>query len=297
MKQYKYLAQKVLDEGLVKSNRTGIGALGIFGAHLQFKMSDGFPVATIKKMFWKSAVAEMLGFLRGYESAADFRALGCNVWNANANENEQWLNNPYRQGEDDLGPIYGSQARRWHSHSFTEDKGAFPSGNIQQVSICVTDQLKMVYDDLKQGIDNRREIVTHWNPGELDEMALPPCHVLYKFGIQGDELNLAMFQRSMDVGLGCNYNIVGYSWLLMVMAQITGLKPGVFNHFIDDVHIYKNHIEGVKTMLSREPLPLPQLVINPDIKTLKDLETWVTVDDFELEGYEHHPAIKLRMAV
>jgi len=284
MQQYKDLLQKTVTEGVVKENRTGINTTGIIGAHMQFDMADGFPIVTLKKTYWKQSVAEMLCFLRGYSNAADFRAMGCNVWDQNANENEQWLNNPNRKGEDDLGRVYGVQARDYKSY----DPGI--------ISI-TTDQLRKVYNDLKQGIDNRREIVTHWNPGEMDRMALPPCHLLYQFSIQGDELHLTMYQRSCDMALGVPFNMVGYSWLLMVMAQITGLKAGKFNHFLTDIHIYENHLEGVNEMLKREPVALPKMTINPEIKTLEDLETWVTLNDFELEGYESHPAIKLSMAV
>ena len=285
MQQYKDLLQKTLVQGVRKSNRTGIDTTGIIGGHMQFDMNDGFPALTIKKVYWKAAVSEMLAFLRGYDNAEDFRKLGCKVWDQNANENEQWLSNPNRKGEDDLGRVYGVQGREWlgFNHHGDPDK--------------TVDQLRMVYEDLKQGIDNRREIVTHWNPSEMDQMALPPCHLLYQFSIQGDELHLCMYQRSCDIGLGVPFNIVGYSWLLCVMARITGLNAGTFNHFLVDIHIYENHMEGVKTMLERKPLDPPLLFINPDIKTLEDLETWVTVDDFELINYSHYPSIKMEMAV
>lgn len=285
MQQYQNLLAKVIDTGLVKENRTGVNTIGIIGAHMQFDMDDGFPMVTLKQTYWKQSVAEMLGFLRGYSNAAEFRKLGCTVWDQNANENKTWLNNPNREGEDDLGRVYGVQAREWVTYR---------NSNILTASI---DQLNKVYQDLKKGIDNRREIVSHWNPGEMDKMALPPCHLLYQFSIQGDELHLTMYQRSCDMALGVPFNIVGYSWLLSVMAQITGLKAGTFNHFLTDVHVYENHIPGVKEMLVRECLPLPKLSINPDITSLADLETWVTVDDFKVHDYQHHPAIKLDMAV
>jgi len=285
MQQYKDLLQKVVLQGKHKTNRTGIDTIGIIGAHMKFNMNDGFPAATTKKVYWKAAVSEMLAFLRGYDNASDFRKLGCKVWDQNANENKTWLDNPNRKGEDDLGRVYGVQARDYRGLNAYGD----PSMRV--------DQLRMVYDDLKQGIDNRREIVTHWNPGEMDQMALPPCHLLYQFGIQGKELHLSMYQRSCDMGLGVPFNIVGYSWLLCVMAKITGLHAGTFNHFLHDVHIYENHLEGVHEMLNRKPLPLPTFYMNPDIKTLEDLETWVTVEDFELINYECHPPISMEMAV
>jgi len=287
MKQYKNLLKKTLDNGVRKNNRTGVDTIGIIGAHMQFDMAKGFPMVTLKKTYWKKAVAEMLGFLRGYDNAEDFRKLGCDVWDQNANENKQWLSNPNREGLDDLGRIYGVQARDWEQPWFN---------SMDDITNSI-DQLKNVYEDLKAGKDNRREIVTHWNPGDIDKMSLPPCHLLYQFSIQGGYLHLTMYQRSCDMALGVPFNIVGYSWLLMVMAQITGLKAGVFNHFLTDVHIYENHLMGVHEMLKREPMKLPTMNINPDIKTLEDLETWVTVDDFAVYGYESHPAIKLEMAV
>ena len=291
MHQYKHLLAKVIKEGVVKENRTGVNTIGIIGAHMQFEMSAGFPMVTLKRTYWKQSIAEMLGFLRGESDSQAFRELGCTVWDQNANENKNWLENSHRMGYDDLGSIYGVQAREWPGRG---------EGHI--------DQLWKVYCDLNQGIDDRREIVSHWNPADMahidntgqkheSKMALPPCHLLYQFSIQGDELHLTMYQRSCDMALGVPFNIVGYSWLLMVMAQITGLKAGTFNHFLTDVHIYENHLEGVKLMLQRDPLPLPTMHINPAIKTLEDLETWVTIDDFELQGYQHHPAIKLEMAV
>ena len=221
----------------------------------------------------------MIGFRRGYDNASDFRKLGCNIWDANANENDDWLNNPNRQGTDDLGRIYGVQARDWIG----------PSGSI--------DQLKNIVQDLSKGIDNRREIVTHWNPGEMDQMALPSCHLLYQFGIQGGRLNLSMYQRSCDFFLGVPFNIVGYSWLLHVVARITGLRPGIFTHFMHDCHLYVDHLDGAKEMLMRDEKRLPRMVINPAVVDRNYLENMATVDDFVLNVYEYHPANKGKMAV
>jgi len=290
MEQYKQLLEKTIKDGVIKKNRTGVDTIGIIGAHMQFPMSEGFPIVTLKQTYWKQSVAEMLCFLRGYDNAFDFRDMGCSVWDKNANENHQWLSNPHRTGKDDLGRIYGVQARNFNPSNISDVAMMHKKGNG-------IDQLKNVYLDLKAGKDNRREIVTHWNPSDMDKMALPPCHLLYQFSIQGDELNLCMYQRSCDMALGVPFNMVGYSWLLMVMAQITGLKAGTFNHFLADIHIYENHLTGAMTMLERDPLNLPEMKINPDIRSLEDLETWVTVDDFEIVGYDHHPAIKLEMAV
>lgn len=284
MKQYLDLCQKTIDNGIRKTNRTGIDHIGYTGDMMKFDLSKGFPAVTTKKLFYEAAFAEMLGFLRGYDNAKDFRELGCKVWDANANENETWLNNPNRKGEDDLGRIYGVQARR-----YLKLKGF---GLIEEL-----DQLKMVYEDLKAGKDNRREIVTHWNPGEMDKMALAPCHMIYRFAIHGDYLNLEMYQRSCDVPLGVPFNIAGYAWLLSVMAQITGHKAGEFTHFLGDIHIYEDQMDLMKEQLTREPFELPTLKINPDIETLDDLETWVTMDDFQLLDYRCHPHIKYPFAV
>jgi len=283
MQQYLDLLQRVIDEGVRKPNRTGIDTIGIQGAMMQFDLADGFPAVTTKKLKTKACFMEMLGFLRGYDNAAQFRELGCNVWNANANENQQWLNNSARKGEDDLGEIYGVQARRWRADPFALTP--------------IIDQLRNVYNDLRQGIDNRREIVTHWNPGKTSHIALPPCHLLYQFGIQGDRLNMCMYQRSCDMPLGVPFNMAGYAWLLSVMAQITGHKPGVFTHFLWDVHIYVNQLEGVYEQLSRTPHELPQLLINPAITDLEYLEEHATASDFVLKNYNHEPAIHFPFAV
>jgi len=279
MRQYLKLCKRALG-GLRKTNRTGVDHIGYMGDMCKYHMRNGFPAVTTKKLAFRSVTAEMLGFLRGYDNAEDFRKLGCNVWNANANENEWWVNNPNRKGPDDLGRIYGVQSRFWKT----------PEGET-------IDQLKKVVDDLKKGVDNRREIVTHWNPGEMNSMALPPCHLLYQFGIQGNELNLSMYQRSCDVPLGIPFNIAGYSWLLHVIAKITGLKPGTFTHFMHDIHIYANQVDLMHGQIGRIPYGLPMLRMNPAIMDLEDLETWVKPSDFWLEGYEHHPSIKYPFAV
>jgi thymidylate synthase len=269
----------VLNEGLRKQNRTGVDTIGIQGAMMKFDLEDGFPAVTTKKLYWRSCFAEMLGFLRGYDSAQQFRALGCKVWDANANENEQWLTSGARKGRDDLGRIYGVQARDWSG----------PWGKV--------DQLRQVVDDLSKGIDNRREIVTHWNPGELCEMALPPCHLLYQFGIQGHRLNLSMYQRSCDMPLGVPFNIAGYAWLLSVIARVAGLTPGTFTHFLHDVHVYVNQVPLLKEQIKRKPHKLPTLVMSPAIHTLEDLETWVRPDHFELKKYKHHEVISYPFSV
>lgn len=289
MKQYIDICKKVIEFGEIKSNRTGIDTIGYHGDMMKFDLQKGFPAVTTKKLAFKSVVAEMLGFLRGYQNASHFRELGCKVWDANANENEAWLCNDYRKGEDDLGRIYGVQARNWLMPIWNED------AKVEEVQYI--DQLKKVVHDLSRGVDNRREIVTHWNPGELGRMALPPCHLLYQFGIQGNYLNMCMYQRSCDLPLGIPFNIAGYAWLLSVIARITRLEPGVFTHFMHDIHIYENQFGLMEEQIKRKYYSLPELYINPMISTLEDLETWVTPDDFELRNYIHHDSIKYPFAL
>lgn len=276
MKQYLDIARKCLQEGTRKENRTGVATIGYHNDMAKYDLSEGFPAVTTKQLYFKQVVAEMLGFLRGYDNAKDFRELGCRVWDSNANENKQWLNNPYRKGTDDLGRIYGVQGRNFNG----------------------VDQLVKVYEDLRQGIDNRREIISYWNPAELDQMALPPCHMMHQFGIQnGDTLHLAMYQRSCDVPLGVPFNVAGYAWLLSVMAHITGLKVGTFTHFMSDIHIYENQVEPMKEQLKRSPKELPKLWINPNIRCLNDLLEWATVEDFKLVDYYPDSAISFPFAV
>lgn len=281
MNQYLNLCRKVLAKGKRRPNRTGVDTLYIHDEMMKFDLSDGFPLVTTKKLAYRVSFAEMLGFLRGYDNAQQFRDLGVKVWDANANDNPQWLNNHHRKGEDDLGRIYGVQARNWRS-MYTPDP---------------IDQLKKVVEDLLMSIDNRREIVSHWNPAETHLMALPPCHLLYQFGLDGDRLNLCMYQRSCDMPLGVPFNIAGYAWLLEVISRITGFRPGTFTHFLHDVHIYVNQVKGMEEQIMRVPHDLPVLQINPRLQTLEDFETVATPDDFQIIGYEHHPAIKYPFAV
>lgn len=283
MKEYIRLCQRVIDQGeWVENERTGKRCLTIINAELEYDISDGFlPVLTTKKLLWKSAIAEMLGYLRGYTSAAQFRAIGCNTWNANANENPVWLENPFRKGQDDMGRCYGAQGRDWRN----------PEGKV-------IDQLLNVYNDLRQGIDNRCEIMTFMNPGERDRACLNSCMHTHTFSILGKDLYLTSYQRSDDLPLGHGFNQLQVGWLLMIMAQITGLKPAKAFHKIVNVHIYEDQLELLRDVqLKRDPFPSPRMEINPDIKTLEDLETWVTVDDFKLVDYKHHPAIKYEFSV
>lgn len=279
MKQYLELLVDVMNNGTVASNRTGTDTKFKMGGMLKFDLAEGFPVVTTKSLAWKAACAEMLGFLRGYDSADLFDDLGCKVWYDNANKEPNWLANLHRKGENDLGRVYGVQARDWR----------YVGGEI--------DQFLGVYLNLLDKRDDRRLIVNHWNVGELDQMALPPCHLMYQFGVENDRLNLAVYIRSSDMFLGLPFNIVGYAWLLSVMAYITGYTPGVLTVFLFNYHIYVNHFNQVCEQITRTPRTLPTLLIDPNIQTLEDLETWVTMDNFKLENYTPYPALYAPMAI
>ncbi|WP_163784784.1 thymidylate synthase [Proteus mirabilis] len=278
MKQYLALCQRIIDEGeWIDNKRTGTRCLTVINADLEYDVANNqFPLITTRKSFYKAAIAELLGYLRGYDNAAQFRAIGCNTWNANANENSAWLNNPHRKGEDDMGRVYGVQGRQWQR----------PDGSH-------FDQLRKVVDNLTNGIDDRGEIVTFYNPGETALGCLRPCMHTHTFSLLGDRLYLTSYQRSCDVPLGLNFNQIQCFVLLALVAQITGHKPGKAFHKIVNAHIYENQLPLMRDVqLKREPLPLPKLHINPNIKTLDDIETWVTTDDFSVEGYQCHEAIK-----
>lgn len=268
--------KKIINNGFIKYNeRTKKRCVTSFGDLKEYDLSGGkFPLLTTKQMDIRPIAAELLGFIRGYTNAADFRQAGCKIWDANANKTKAWLDNPNRKGEDDLGRIYGAQARDWKK----------PDGSSY-------DQLKSIVGRLDKRIDDRRLIVSHWNPGELDLMALPPCHLLYLFGIEGDKLHLGMVQRSADVPLGVNFNVASYSLLLLLICRITGLKPGKFIHFIWNAHIYQDQMENMLHLSNREPYPPPSIWIDERITCLEDLETWVTTDCFKMIDYQHHPKI------
>jgi len=283
MKEYLALCHRVIEEGVwVTNKRTGKRCLTVINADFTYDVSAGLlPILTTKKSYWKQAIAEMLGYLRGYTSAAQFREIGCNTWNANANENEAWLKNPYRKGEDDMGECYGAQGRRFR------DRDGFRF-----------DQLKKIVHNLSKGYDDRREILTFWNPAEINRACLASCMHTHTFSILDGTLYLTSYQRSDDLPLGHGFNQIQVAWLLMIMAQITGLKAGKAFHKIVNAHIYEDQLETLqKQQLHREPYDLPVLKINPKIKSLHDLETWVTLDDFELVDYKHWPAIKYEFSV
>ena len=283
MKQYLELCQRIIDEGVwVENERTGKRCLTVINADLEYDVANNqFPLITTRKSYWKAAIAEIIGYLRGYDNAADFRALGTKTWDANANLNEVWLNSPHRKGEDDMGRVYGVQGRGW----------AKPDGST-------LDQLRKIVDNLSKGIDDRGEILTFYNPGEFEMGCLRPCMHTHTFSVLDGTLYLTSYQRSCDVPLGLNFNQVQVFTLLKIMAQITGLKPGKAYHKIVNAHIYEDQLELMRDVqLKREPFPSPQLHINGDIKTLEDIETWVTMADFEIEGYQCHEAINYPFSV
>lgn len=283
--QYLALVNRVLDVGvMIPNERTGYGCLTVIDGDMTYDCSDSkLHILTTRKMNTTSAIGEFLGYLRGYDSAAQFRAIGCNTWNANANENKAWLANPARKGEDDMGRAYGPQLRDWKAH------------NGKSI-----DHLRMVYEDLRQGIDNRSEIMTFLNPGERDIACLNSCMHTHTFSILGGTLYLTSYQRSSDVLLGTAFNMVQCCWFLLVMAKITGLRPGKVFHKNVNVHIYENQLDKLMSSghLDRAPYDTPTLTIPDRIKTLDDLLSEEThPNDFVLSNYQHHEAISYPFAV
>ena len=273
---YLNLLQKILDEGSDRTDRTGVGTRALFGLYMRFNMQDGFPALTTKKLAFKAVKSELLWFLEGSNDDARLGELNGSektIWTANL-EADYWK--PHRAHPTDLGRIYGVQWRAWRK----------PDGTT-------VDQLADVIEKIKTNPYDRRLIVTAWNPGELSEMALPPCHMFFQFFVADGKLSLFMHQRSCDMFLGVPFNIASYSLLLHMVAQVTGLEAGEFIHSLGDAHIYNNHVDAVKEQLSRTPLTPPQLWLNPDIK---DIDSF-TMDDIKLENYESHPPIKAEMAV
>lgn len=283
MKQYLELCKRIIDEGVwIENDRTGKRCLTIINTDLTYNVAaNEFPLITTRKSYWKSAIAELLGYLRGYSSAKDFRDLGTKTWDANANENKAWLNNPHRKGTDDMGRVYGVQGRSWIK----------PDGGT-------VDQLRKIVDHLTEGLDDRGEILTFYNPGEFHMGCLRPCMHTHTFSLLNDTLYLTSYQRSCDVPLGQNFNQIQVFTFLKLMAQITGKKPGIAYHKIVNAHIYEDQLELMRDVqLKREPFAPPQLHINPDIKSLEDIETWVSMDDFEVTGYKHHDPIAYPFSV
>ena len=264
MRQYLDLMQKVLDEGVQKGDRTGTGTLSIFGAQLRFDLSKGFPVLTTKKLHLKSIIHELLWFLQGDTNVRYLQDNGVRIWNEWADE------------EGELGPVYGAQWRSWPTHDGQ-----------------TVDQIAWVIDEIAHNPNSRRLIVSAWNVGQLEDMALPPCHLLFQFYVADGKLSCQLYQRSADLFLGVPFNIASYALLTMMMAQVCGLEAGDFVHTLGDTHLYNNHMEQTQTQLVRAPLTLPQMQINPEVTSIFDFR----YEDFELLDYEAHPHIKARVAV
>ena len=264
MKQYLDLCQRVLNEGTEKQDRTGTGTISVFGHQMRFNLEDGFPLLTTKKLHLKSIIYELLWFLKGDTNVKYLQDHGVRIWNEWADEN----------GE--LGPVYGHQWRSWPDYQ---------GGHI--------DQITQLVEQIKKNPDSRRHIVSAWNVAEVNNMALPPCHTLFQFYVADGRLSLQLYQRSADIFLGVPFNIASYALLLQMMAQVTGLKAGDFVHTFGDAHIYLNHIEQVKLQLTRDPRPLPKMLINPNVKDLLDFK----FEDFQLVDYDPHPHIAGVVAV
>lgn len=264
MRQYLQLLQTILDRGVEKKDRTGVGTRSLFGYQMRFNLETGFPLVTTKKVHMKSVVHELLWFLRGDTNVRSLQAEGVKIW-------DEWAD-----AQGDLGPVYGAQWRNWRG----KDGQAF-------------DQIQSVIEEIRKNPDSRRLVVSAWNVGELKRMALLPCHVLFQFYVNHGKLSCQLYQRSADVFLGVPFNIASYSLLTSMIAQVTGLQVGEFVHTFGDVHLYLNHLEQAKLQLTREPCSLPQLKINPAIKSIFDFK----YEDFTLVGYEPHSAIKAPVAV
>ena len=264
MQQYLKLLDRILTEGATKTDRTGTGTKSVFGNQMRFDMADGFPLLTTKKLHLKSIIYELLWFLRGDTNVHYLQEHGVRIWNEWADEN----------GE--LGPVYGHQWRSWPDYN---------GGTI--------DQIQNVVDMIKNHPDSRRMMVTAWNPAEVEQMALPPCHCLFQFYVADGRLSLQLYQRSADTFLGVPFNIASYALLLQMMAQVTGLKPGEFIHTTGDTHIYTNHMEQVKLQLTRTPRPLPRVWLNPEVKSIFDFQ----YEDIRLEDYDPWPHIPGKVSV
>ncbi len=264
MKQYLDLLRRIKEEGVIKTDRTGTGTKSVFGHQMRFNLADGFPLVTTKKCHLKSIIYELLWFLKGDTNVKYLQENGVRIWNEWADEN------------GDLGHVYGYQWRSWPDY-----KG----GHIDQIS--------QVIEQIKNNPNSRRLLVSAWNVAEVDEMALPPCHLLFQFYVADGRLSLQLYQRSADCFLGVPFNIASYSLLLLMVAQVCGLEPGEFVHTTGDTHLYLNHMEQTDLQLSREPRPLPTMRLNPDVKNIFDFK----YEDFELLNYDPHPHIKGIVAV
>jgi thymidylate synthase len=264
MQTYLSLLQHIKDTGLVKSDRTGTGTISVFGYQMRFNLSDGFPLLTTKKVHMKSIIHELLWFINGDTNIKYLNDNGVTIW-------DEWAN---KDGE--LGPVYGKQWRSWHSSDGR-----------------VIDQLSELIEGLKKNPDSRRHIISAWNVGDLNKMALPPCHALFQFYVADGKLSCQLYQRSADVFLGVPFNIASYALFTMMIAQVCGYEAGEFIHTLGDAHIYTNHLEQVDLQLSRKPKVLPKMLINPNVKNILDFK----YEDFSLTGYDPDPAIKAPIAI
>lgn len=264
MRQYLDLLQTIIDKGVEKGDRTGTGTKSIFGYQTRFDLKNGFPILTTKKLHLKSIIYELLWFLRGETNIRYLQENGVRIWNEWADE------------DGELGPVYGSQWRSWH----TADGRSI-------------DQISQVIEQIKTNPNSRRLIVSAWNVGEVDKMALPPCHLLFQFYVAQDTLSCQLYQRSADVFLGVPFNIASYALLTGMVAHVCNLQPGEFVHTFGDVHLYKDHLGPACEQLTREPYPLPELRISPEVKSIFDFD----YEDFELTGYQSHPHIKAKVSI
>ena len=264
MKQYHDLLKHILTSGAQKEDRTGTGTLSTFGYQMRFNLMDGFPLVTTKKVHTKSVIYELLWFLRGDTNVQYLKDNGVKIW-------DEWAD-----PQGNLGPVYGKQWRAW------------PTSDGKNV-----DQITQLIETINENPDSRRLMVCAWNVGEIEKMALPPCHCLFQFYVQQGRLSCQLYQRSADACLGVPFNIASYALLTLMIAQVTGLEPGEFAHTFGDVHIYSNHLEQVHLQLSRELRPLPQMILNPDVKDIFGFR----YEDFKIENYNPHPAIKAPIAV
>ncbi len=264
MKQYLDLCNRVLTEGQLKEDRTGTGTISVFGHQMRFNLQDGFPLVTTKKLHMKSIIYELLWFLKGSTNVKYLQDNGVRIWN-------EWA-----KADGELGPVYGYQWRSW------------PNERGEHI-----DQITQVVNSLKTNPDSRRHIVSAWNVGQLDQMQLPPCHLLFQFYVANGTLSCQLYQRSADLFLGVPFNIASYALLTHMMAQVTGLKAGEFIHTLGDVHIYQNHIEQVKTQLTRDPKPLPSFRFTREVQSIFDFD----YSDFAIDNYDSHPHIKGDIAI
>jgi len=265
MRQYLNLLKHILDHGVEKGDRTGTGTRSVFGYQMRFDLQEGFPLVTTKKIHLKSIIYELLWFIRGDTNVAFLQDHGVSIW-------DEWADET-----GDLGPVYGAQWRSWE----TKEGGK------------KIDQLSRVMDQLKTNPDSRRIIVSAWNVGEIDKMALPPCHLLFQFYVADQRLSCQLYQRSADVFLGVPFNIASYALLTLMVAQVCDLQPGDFVHTLGDAHLYLNHLDQARLQISREPYPLPEMEINPEVDSIFDFK----YEDFLLKGYQAHPHIKAKVSV